>query len=294
MKQYFKYFRVGFILFGICAVITLVVGVAHMISTNVTVKRGNTTAPTERVYDYADVLTDEQEDSLRSYIAKVESRIHFDVVLVTLNESVLDMFGYENTDYYWDKAITAYADDFYDYHYYGYDEAMGDGVILVDNWYEGEKGTKFSTAGKAYVKYTNRMVDEVLDAVYYRVESDPYKAYMAYVDTVAEHLAPTYGTYSISVMSIFIIALIPAIIFIVTHLKNSEGKKTTTTDTYVDETAFIPKFLVNRDEFITKNVTSVRIESSSSSGGRSGGGGGRSGGHRSSSGRSHGGGSRRR
>ncbi|MBQ9122254.1 MAG: TPM domain-containing protein, partial [Lachnospiraceae bacterium] len=144
MKQYFKYFRIWFILFGICAVVTLVVWIGQMISSNRTVERGNTSAPTERVYDYADVLSDEEEETLRSYINAVESRIHHDVVLVTLNESVLDMYGYENTDYYWDKAITAYADDFYDYKYYGYDEAMGDGVILVDNWYEGEKGTKFS------------------------------------------------------------------------------------------------------------------------------------------------------
>lgn len=296
MKHYINYFKIWFIIWGVCAVITLIFGVGHMIKSNVKVERGNNNAPIERVYDYADVLTDEEEMNLRQYITQVEERIHHDVVLVTLNESVLDMYGYENTDYYWDKAITAYADDFYDYNYYGYNEEMGDGVILVDNWYEGEKGSKFSTAGNAYVKYTDRMVDEVLDAVYYVVEDNPYRAYKAYVDTVAKHLAPNYDdTPSISIMSLLIIAAIPSIIFIVIHMKNTEGKKTTNLNTYVDEKALVPRFIVNRDDFITKNVTSVRIDTSSSSGGRSsGGGGGRSGGHRSSSGRSHGGGSRRR
>ena len=297
MKQYLKYFRVGFILLGVCAVITLVVGVAQLFKKEPIIERGNTQAPKERVYDYADVLTDEEEENLRDYIAKVESKIHHDVVLVTLNESVLDMFGYEeNTDYNWDAAITTYADDFYDYKYYGYNEAMGDGVILVDNWFEGEKGSKFSTAGNAYEVYTYYMVDEVLDAVYDIVEYDPYRAYMAYVETVARHLAPRDNSLEITIppMAIFVVALIPAIIFIVVHLKNSEGKKTTTSTTYVDQKAMIPRFIVKRDDFITKSVTSVRIESSSSSGGSSRSGGGRAGGHRSSSGRSHGGGSRRR
>lgn len=298
MKQYFKYFRIWFILFGVCALVTLVVGLCHILKSEETVERGNNQAPAERVYDYAEVLTEEEENSLRSYIAQVESKIHHDVVLVTLNESVLDMFGYENTDENWDAAITAYADDFYDYKYYGYNEPMGDGVILVDNWYEGEKGTKFSTAGNAYEEYTYYMVEEVLDAVYYRVENNPYKAYLAYVDTVARHLSPRSNTgmdIAISPMTIFIVALIPAIIFVVVHMKNSEGKKTTSTDTYVDEQALVPRFIVSRDDFVTKSVTSVRINTDSGSGGRSrSGGGGRSGGHRSSSGRSHGGGSRRR
>ena len=299
MKQYFKYFRIWFILFGVCAAITLVVGLVHILKTEEPIERGNTQAPIERVYDYADVLTDEEEDNLRNYIAQVESKIHHDVVLVTLNESVLDMFGYEeNTDYNWDAAITAYADDFYDYKYYGYNEAMGDGVILVDNWYEGEKGSKFSTAGNAYEVYTYYMVEEVLDAVYDVVEYNPYRAYMAYVETVSRHLAPRNNSgldIAINPLAILVVALIPAIIFVVVHLKNSEGKKTTTSGTYVDEKAMIPKFIVKRDDFITKSVTSVRIDTSSSSGGggRSSGG-GRAGGHRSSSGRSHGGGSRRR
>lgn len=297
MKQYIKYFRVGFILLGVCAVITLVVGVAQLFKKEPIIERGNTHAPIERVYDYADVLTDEEEENLRNYIAKVERKIHHDVVLVTLNESVLNMYGYEeNTDYNWDAAITTYADDFYDYKYYGYNEAMGDGVILVDNWYEGEKGSKFSTAGNAYEVYTYYMVDEVLDAVYDIVEYDPYRAYMAYVETVARHLSPRDNSFEITIppMIIFVVALIPAIIFIVVHLKNSEGKKTTTSSTYVDQKAMIPRFIVKRDDFINKSVTSVRIDTSSSSGGSSRSGGGRAGGHRSSSGRSHGGGSRRR
>jgi len=300
MKQYFKYFRVWFILFGVCAFVTLVIGIGYILKVEEPVVRTNDQAPAERVYDYADVLTQEEEDNLRNYIAQVETKIHHDVVLVTLNESVLDKYGYsENTDDNWDAAITAYADDFYDYNYYGYNEAMGDGVILVDNWYEGEKGSKFSTAGNAYEVYTYYMVDEVLDAVYDMVEYNPYRAYMAYVETVGRHLAPrNHSALNITIdpMAILVVALIPAVIFVVTHLKNSEGKKTTSTSTYVDEKAMIPRFIVNRDDFVTKSVTSVRINTDSGSGGRSSrsGGGGRAGGHRSSSGRSHGGGSRRR
>ena len=50
--------------------------------------RGNSQEPTERVYDYADVLTDEEEQSLREYIAECEEKIQADIVIVTISESV--------------------------------------------------------------------------------------------------------------------------------------------------------------------------------------------------------------
>lgn len=296
MKQYFRYFRIWFILFGVCALVTLVVGIRALLQVEEIVVRGNTEAPHERVYDYAEVLSDSEEIELRRRIAEVEEQVHFDVVLVTINESLLDKYGYtENTDENWDTAITVYADDFYDYKYYGYNEPMGDGVILVDNWYEGEMGSKFSTAGAAVDKYTYSMVEEVLDAVYYYVEENPFAAYMGYVNTVARQLAPQVTVkHTITMEFVLLIALIPSIIFVVVHIKNKEGKKTTTTGTYVDEKAVVPRFIVNRDDFITKSVSKVRINTDSGSHGSSRSGGGGAGRHRSSSGRSHGGGSRRR
>lgn len=70
LRQYFKYFKIWFIIAGILAVITIGAAVVHALTPKPV--RGNGQEPTERVYDYADMLTDEEEQSLREYIAECE------------------------------------------------------------------------------------------------------------------------------------------------------------------------------------------------------------------------------
>lgn len=57
MKQYFSYFKILFIIVGVLAVITGVMALTHKGDEYV---RQNFEAPTQRVYDYADKLTDEE------------------------------------------------------------------------------------------------------------------------------------------------------------------------------------------------------------------------------------------
>ena len=71
-KQYFSYFKIWFIVAAVLMVIAIFGVVKFYASVNS--ERTNTEAPTERVYDYADVLTDEEEKDLRSYIAVAEER----------------------------------------------------------------------------------------------------------------------------------------------------------------------------------------------------------------------------
>ena len=69
-KQYFKYFRIWFGAVAFLLVISLFVGGARLLERNDDGERKNDKAPVERVYDYADVLTDEEEQNLRILIAK--------------------------------------------------------------------------------------------------------------------------------------------------------------------------------------------------------------------------------
>ena len=73
MKGYLKYFRVYFI---IILVLTVIFAVLKLTGAGKQpAERGNTEAVTqERVFDYADKLTDEEEDSLRRLIAKERRR----------------------------------------------------------------------------------------------------------------------------------------------------------------------------------------------------------------------------
>lgn len=73
MKGYLKYFRVYFI---IILVLTVIFAALKLTGAGKQpAERGNTEAVTqERVFDYADKLTDEEEDSLRRLIAKERRR----------------------------------------------------------------------------------------------------------------------------------------------------------------------------------------------------------------------------
>jgi len=291
-KQYFRYFRIWFIVIGILLVITAIMGGKHRAAGNET--RANGSAPAERVYDYADVLTDEQEESLRQRIAEVESELHFDIVLVTFDQSVegteaMRQYGYRSAD--WEQNMMDYADDFWDVYQYGYNKDFeGDGCILVHNWYEGQNGEHLSTSGRVEDRFSVYDINSVLDAVDEFYATDPYRAYMAYVNRVASLMSSgSEGGGAVPFGAVLGLPLITALIYALVNLRQKAAKDTTTASTYVEGGK--PVMKAQADDFIRKNVVTRRIETSSSGGGRSRSGGG--GHHTSRSGASHGGGSRR-
>lgn len=296
MKAYFKYF---WWLFAIVLVLAAAYAGVYFIHNVVDggAERGNTQAPVQRVYDFADKLTDEEEGRLEALIAKREAQIRCDLVIVTLNEPILSYGGYEdgdNTNANWNTCMRDYADDFYDDNNFGYDKVHGDGALLLDNWYQAgtadsQAGTWFSTCGRVYEHYTSAMVNRVLDDVADNVDSSPYRAYRTYVENVYREM---FGQTGIDIPW-FIVILIPvasAGYFIALHIKQKEGKKTTGASTYVEKNSVVSHG--QKDELVNTAVTSRRIQTSSGGSGHSGG--GRSGGHVSRGGVHHGGGGRRR
>lgn len=305
-QQYFKYCRIWFIVLIIMVIVAAFLFVGQLLKKNDYRERGNDDAPSERVYDDAKVLSKKEEKKLSKLIEKTEREIECDIILVTINQPVenlsddeIEEYGYRYND--WELNMQDIADDFYDHNEFGYDESGddGDGILLLDNWYPDQEGTHISTSGKAFEKLGEYEIDRILDAVYKNINSNPYKAYSAYVKKSAKILGGNsqkfdiYGSGNGYLIGAILIPIIVAIAFILINRKSKDGKVTTTASTYVANGK--PRINVSQDNFLRKNVTSRVIQTSSSSGGtRSGGGGGYGGGHRSSSGRSHGGGSRRR
>ena len=287
-RQYLKYFRIWFIITGVFVALGLVFGVASLFSgeEEKNPERQNMSAPKERVYDFADVLTDAEEKNLREYISRKEPLIQADIVLVTIKEDV------ESGAYGWETAMMNYADDFYDQKLYGYDAVNGNGVLLLDNWYDEQAGSWLSTCGNVYYRFGDYEINRVLDAVYYGLDDGAYEAYLDYIDTVYYLMADEgqMESASLSVGMILGLPFIVALIYALVNLRQSKAKVTTQANTYVEGGR--PVMRVRRDDFIRKHVVTRRIETSSGSrsGGHSGGGGG----HRSSGGVSHGGGGRRR
>ena len=131
MKEYFARFKYLYITLVVILVVTIAATAVYMTKQKAAAankgKRMNTECLTdERVFDYADVLTDAQEDDLRELIAEKEKEVSLDIVLVTLNEDVGSS----------DDALMEYADQFYEDNKFGYDKPIGDGVIYVDNYYD--------------------------------------------------------------------------------------------------------------------------------------------------------------
>ena len=232
---------------------------------------------TERVFDYADVLTTEEENKLRELIAETEPQIGCDIVLVTIDDSNLA------SDYY----MMNYADDFYDDAMFGWNEPWGDGALYLDNWGRDAYGyaySWFSTCGKVEYKYSTEMINSLVDKVCAKVNDDPYGAYVTYIKTLKRDMSSNVDV-PIPWTGAPLAGLIAAAVFIFVNLPTKAGQVTTGKQTYVKNEDV--KMLNQEDTFLSKSVTHVKISTSS---GGSGGGGGGGGHHVSSGGHSHGGG----
>lgn len=230
MKEYLRYFSIPFALIGILAVVTLVTVLAKGGADVDAVASGNTQrTTTERVFDYADKLTDEEEDTLREKIAKAEQKTKCDIVLVTLNESLVEyaaqyeyIIGPVDTS----ECVMVYADNFYDEHMFGYNEAYGDGVLFLDNCYREADGGVYSwmsTSGRAEDTYSSAMIDELLTDSLEYVEDNPYIAYSTMVDYfVIDMTGGSIADGILNPLYIFIAAVVIALIFL---LVNWSSKK---------------------------------------------------------------------
>ena len=251
-KQYLKYFRVWFVVGAVLLVITLVVSGTRIFADNSGVRRNNK-APAERVYDYAEVLTDEEEQSLREYIAEKEFEIQADIILVTINEAV------QTSGSSWEDSMMNYADDFYDNNKYGYNKVHGNGVLLLDNYFEGQAGSWLSTCGNVFRKFGDYEIRCVEDAVYYGMEDGAYKAYMDYIDTTCYLMSVTEAvSMTMFIPCIVLATAVAALIYALVNLHQKKAKDTTTSTTYVSGGR--PVINVQRDDFIRKNVVKRRIE----------------------------------
>lgn len=292
MKEYFRYFKWLYIILGaVLLLFGFLSGGHYVISNAVNCQRSNTACATEeRVFDFGDVLTDREEEKLRSLIARREKQTGCDIVLVTLETSLKDYARQIDPYVDYDEFVRIFAEEFYEEYNFGYDKPNGDGVLLVDNWYREDDGniyTWFCTTGKVQDAYSDAEIDHILDNVYRYVEHNPYRAYKTYVNDFYHDMVgvQAFNLY-VPTAAPWIIGMISAVIFILYNRRSRRGAKTTTAKTYVDGSG--PVFQVREDRFLRKNVIKRRIESSSG-GGRSHGGG-----HRSSGGRSHGGGGHHR
>ena len=274
MKKYLKHFAVLFILFAIVLVVFIVALIMKKPNEEKVYTRTNTQCKTEeRVFDYADVLTDAEEDALRQMIAEKQDEIGCDIVLVTISDP----------DYAGDNAMMNYADDFYDDNMFGYDEPWGDGALYLDNFLGiGNSYSWFSTCGRVENRYSSSMIYDLIDDICYNVNRDPFGSYQLYINSLANTMSSNSSLdVEIPTFAIWGVAALITLIYILVCINRNVGRKTTYANTYV--AGGHAQFPDQRDVFISKHTTSRKIQTNS-------GGGGGGGQHISSGGFSHGGG----
>lgn len=243
---------------------------------------------TVKVYDYAQVLTSEEEVKLRESVLEYIEEYNMDMALVTVRHHEK-----QNTE--------SYADDFYDYNDFGIGNT-NDGLIFVIDFTFGYTDIHISTSGKAIIMYDDYRINNMLDNIAYRKDDGYYKMFESFVKDSKKYAGMgipssnenmtinSKGDYvrknSIYFPIIILIdSVVTIIIMIVLINKNKMVRKSVNANYYLDTDSLI---INNRsDRFITTHTSSVRLSSSSSSSG------GGSSTHHSSSGVSHGGGGRR-
>lgn len=265
---------------------------------------------TQYVFDYAEVLTDDEELELQYRCEKLSEKLDMDVVIVSARDRG-------------DKSDVEYADDFYDYG--GYKES---GILYLIDEDDGG-GVYFSTCGLAMVYLDDYDIEDLIDAVWDEFANYDYfgsaEDYLKYVEDVIgdrkkqnafekledawydggyddyedfwyDYEDEIYDAYEGNLFTglqnigvCFLIALIVAGVTVLIMCISSSTKVTVNSRTYMEKGSF--KMLHQFDRYTHTTTTSHKVDTSS---GGSGGSRGSSSSHRSSSGRSHGGGGRRR
>lgn len=275
IKDYIHIFKIPLLLVGILLVITLVCRFLFG-KEEVNYVRGNDLCPQERVFDYADKLTAAEEEALRQKIVSAQEKTGCDIVVVILEESLEEYAkGYENQTGPLEPSqyTMVYANNFYDEHQFGFNEPLGDGILLLDNWYREADGGLYSwisPSGRVWEDYPASLVDRLMDAFIEEVQVDPYSGYALFVEMVEDELSPGGGSdFSFSWWMILLAGVAAAAIFFLVNFGGRKGKKTVGATTYVKSGR--PDIRLKEDQFLNKTVTRRKIQTSSGSGGGGGG-----------------------
>lgn len=250
----------------------------------------------EKIYDFADILTDEEERLLKEKIDTFIEENNMDMVIVT------DTFAYS-----YDKQNEEYADDFYDYNDFGMNFEYNSGVLLLRNTNPGDPYYHMSTTGSALLYLNDSRIDYILDTIYYDIKAgNYYEGFSKWINYTSNEIKSGYPSSASNyylddngdlhrikpkyhppiLLGLIMAGVVAGTIIGIMISKNKMVKKAKKANEYLDRDSI--SITKREDTYLRSHTTSYTI-SSSSSGGHHGGG---HSSHHSSSGFSHGGGGR--
>jgi len=234
---------------------------------------------TEKIYDFANLLSDSEEEKLYKEVKEYINKCKMDMAIVTIDQ---------NNKY----NAQQYADDFYDYNYFGMGNDYSGILFLIDM---DTREIWISTEGKAIERYKD-YIDAILDYAYEKgPDENPYKCAQEFIKKAKLYGNPNYEA-TRKTKKIIGASLIGGIVFsgIIVYFKakkHKNVKREIKGDNYLNKSSI--NFTLVEDIFVETHTYKERIETESTSSGGSYRSSSSSSSHRSSSGRSHGGGGRR-
>lgn len=241
----------------------------------------------ERVFDYADKLSDSEEETLRSDIEELENLVGMDVVIVTVDQNTdLSEFGASAIGGDIEYNTKEIAEKICDTYRFGWEE-WPDGtylngkdastsVVIVANWQPTDRYVYLCTSGKARKRISDSKAVSITKYGGKKLREDPFTGFERILKKTKSAMKSSGGGINfLSGPICALVALVAAIIFFAVNYSKKAGKDTTTASTYSKGNAEV---LDRRDIFIRKEVHSVKTQSDSGSSGSSGGGGGHGGG----------------
>jgi uncharacterized protein len=217
----------------------------------------------QKVYDNADLLSEQEEASLQEKCVEAAQQSKADFVIVTVDS----LEG---------KTAEAYADDFFDYNGFGYEGKEGTGTLLLISMED--RDVYMSASGKCEDLFANSS-DDIIEAITpYLSDGSYYEGLSVYIQKTEEYIengGKSDGQKSLELVIQIVAALAIGGIAIWIMYSGSMSKMTVNGYTYA--TGHKSEVLQHYDVFQRTTTVSRRIESNS----------GGSGSHIGSSGNSH-------
>ena len=236
---------------------------------------------TEKIYDFSDILTDEEEANLKKQIDDFINKTKMDLVIVT-----------DELKYTYDFENETYAEDFYDYNDFGIDDKHYSGIVLFRNTYSLDPYYIMTLTGDAQL-YFRPYIDTILDNIYPDILNRDYEkafsSFINYLDSYYEKGIPNEmkeyeidddgnlhkivipEVYNIPYKAMIIIGIIVSSIFTLIFVKkNKMVKQVLTANNYLIGNSIQYSKII--DQFTGTFTSSHRISSDSSSSSSGGGG----------------------
>ena len=250
----------------------------------------------EKVYDFADILTEAEEKQIYDLINMFIKETHMDLTFITIDEK------------YTYKEVEDFACDFYDYNDFGIDLKNYSGIVIIRNnriYSDGYKYYYVATSGLARLYYADGgRLENLLDDMqplfrsekyvagitafvkkgisYYQDGYDSKYKSMFIKDVYVDENGDLNAKYCIPVVvRVFGSGLITLITMLILVSKNKMVRKAVTANQYLDKGSI--NYTQSMDQFVRSHTTHYTVSSSS---------GGHGGSHGGSSGFGHGGGGR--